>query len=87
MFYRRLTMKLFADKRHLVKWTRAAIIRAIRTFAQSLLGVITVAPKLGFADIGWSGALSIAGVAALTSILTSFVDLPEGLPENVKGGK
>ena len=46
--------------------------RAIKTFAQSLLGVIGVT-GLGFGDVDWGLALSAAGLAALASALTSVV--------------
>ena len=46
--------------------------RAIKTFAQSLLGVIGVT-GLGFGDVDWGLALSAAGLAALASVLTSVV--------------
>lgn len=46
--------------------------RALKTFAQSLLAVISVT-GLGFGDVDWPLALSAAGLAALASVLTSVV--------------
>lgn len=50
--------------------------RAIKTFAQTLLADIAVGQ--GFEDINWLRALSIAGVAALISVLTSVASRPFG---------
>lgn len=47
--------------------------RAIKTAAQSLLAVLGVT-GLGFGDVDWAASLSVAGVAALASILTSIVN-------------
>lgn len=58
------------------EWAVAALIRAIKTFAQTALGFITIGAM--FSEIDWMKALSVAGVAAVYSILTSIVT---GLPE------
>lgn len=58
------------------KFVKAAIIRAIRTFAQSMLSMITVGAALS--DINWIMALSISAVATVYSLLTSIAT---GLPE------
>lgn len=50
--------------------------RAIKTFAQTLVADVTVGQ--GFEDINWLRALSIAGVAALISVLTSIASRPFG---------
>ena len=47
--------------------------RAVKTFAQSLLAVVSVT-GLTFGAIDWGVALSAAGLAALASILTSIVN-------------
>ena len=48
----------------------AAIERAIRTFAQSIIAVVSVA---GFtpADVDWKQLLAVGGIAAGVSLLTS----------------
>lgn len=56
-------------------WWRAAAIRAARTFAQALLA--ECGAGLAFSEIAWPRALSVAGVAAVLSILTSLAGLPE----------
>ena len=58
------------------RFWRAAIIRAVRTFAQALLAAIPVGIAIN--QIGWADALGIAATAAVLSILTSLATkLPE----------
>lgn len=59
----------------------AAAIRALHTFAQSALGMITVGSA--FADVNWIQVLSVSGVAAIVSFLKSIAF---GLPEVKKAG-
>ena len=54
----------------------AALIRALRTFLQTLGGGIVVGAA--FSDIQWLHLVSVAGVAAIASLLMS---LGGGLPE------
>lgn len=62
------------------KFTKAALIRALRTFAQTASGMITVGALLN--DIEWTVLLSASAVAAIYSILTSIATgLPEVPPE------
>ena len=58
------------------KWLVAALIRAVRTFAQTFASMIAVGAA--FSEIDWLRALSVSGVAFVLSILTS---LATGLPE------
>lgn len=58
------------------QWAKAAAIRAVRTFAQTFVGFITVGAA--FDEVQWLRSLSVSGVACLLSILTS---LATGLPE------
>lgn len=57
------------------KWIKAAGIRAIRTAAQTALGLITVGAVM--ADINWITVGSAALVAGIYSLLTSVAGLPE----------
>lgn len=57
------------------KWWEAAGTRAIKTFAQTALAMITVGAA--FTEIDWVNVLSVAGVAAVYSLLTSLSGLPE----------
>lgn len=58
------------------KWIVAALIRAVRTFAQTFVGFIAVGAALE--EVQWLRALSVSGAACVLSILTS---LATGLPE------
>ena len=49
--------------------------RAIETFAQVLVGSLTVG--VGILDIDWRGALGLTATATLISILTSIADAKE----------
>ena len=54
----------------------AALIRAVRTFAQAFISAVGVGAA--FSEVEWLKALSVSGVAFILSILTS---LATGLPE------
>ena len=54
----------------------ATLERAVKTFAQSLIGALAVAS--GLTDAPWSAALSAAGLATLVSVLTSVVSAGVG---------
>jgi hypothetical protein len=61
-----------------LNWLKAALVRAFKTFAQSLLALLTLnKPVGGIIDIAWIPLLSVACLAAFMSILTSIVGLPE----------
>ena len=63
-------------KRNWGKWALAALIRAVRTFAQTFAGCIAVGAAME--EVQWLRALSVSGAAAVLSILTSIAT---GLPE------
>lgn len=56
-------------------WWKAAGVRAIKTAAQVVLGMITVGMSAG--EVDWVNMASVALVAALYSLLTSLAGLPE----------
>ena len=58
------------------EWIKAAGIRAIRTFAQTAVGIIG-GEMVGLLDVDWIGVLSVAATAAILSLLTSVAGLPE----------
>lgn len=61
-------------------WLKAALIRAIRTFAESALAYIgTGAIVLG--DVNWLGVLSAGTFGFITAVLLALAGLPE--EENV----
>lgn len=57
------------------KWTKAAAIRAIKTFAQTAASMLTVGAAIN--EISWCYVGSVAFVAGIYSILTSVAGLPE----------
>lgn len=56
-------------------WLKAAGIRALKTFCQTAVSMLTVGQAL--LDINWVHILSVSGVACICSILTSIAGLPE----------
>lgn len=62
------------------QWWRAAGIRAIKTAAQTAVALIGTG-AVGFTDLDWARIASVAGVAAVLSLLTSVAGLPEVQPE------
>ena len=64
------------------KWAKAALVRAIRTFAQSALAYIgTGAVVLG--DVNWLAALSAGAMGFVLAWLFALAGLPEVEPENI----
>ena len=57
------------------EWAIAALIRALRTFAQTFAGCIAVGAAVE--EVQWLRALSVSGVAFVLSILTILGGLPE----------
>lgn len=61
------------------EWVKAALIRAVRTFAESALAYIgTGAVVLG--DVNWLAALSAGGFGFVCAILLALAGLPEVKP-------
>ena len=56
-------------------WAKAAAVRAIKTFCQTALSMLTVGQAV--IEVNWLNVLSVSAVAAIISILTSFAGLPE----------
>lgn len=63
-----------------MEWLKAAAIRAVKTFAQSVLSVFSVGMALS--EVDWKYAVSVGAVAFIYSLLTSLAGLPE-----VEGGR
>lgn len=57
------------------EWLKAAGIRAIKTFAQVAVSLLTVGQA--FYEVNWVNVLSISVTAAIISLLTSVAGLPE----------
>lgn len=58
-----------------VKWIKAAGIRAVKTMAQTAIGVIGAGAIL--TDVNWQAVLSASVLAGIVSILTSISGIPE----------
>ena len=59
-----------------IRFWKAASIRAVKTFAQAFLAVISTTTMIS--DVNWKLALDSAAFSALCSLLTSIA---AGLPE------
>lgn len=57
------------------KWLKAAGIRALKTFCQTAISMITVGATL--TEVDWVTIGSVSLVAAILSLLTSLAGLPE----------
>lgn len=66
-------------KRDWKKWALAALIRAVKTFAQTFVGSIAVGAAMD--EVQWLRALSVSGVAFVLSWMTSLAGLPEAEDE------
>lgn len=59
-----------------MKWFKAALIRALKTFCQTAAGMVGGA-SIGILEVEWTAVLSVSATAAVLSILTSIAGLPE----------
>lgn len=57
------------------KWIKAALVRCVRTVAQTSVATIGAAAVLS--DVNWIMVVSASLLAGLLSILTSVAGLPE----------
>ena len=62
-----------------IEWALRAGVRAIKTAAQSAIGIIGASVAMG--EVDWALAGSAALLAAIVSLLTSIAGIPE-----VEGG-
>ena len=58
-----------------LEWFKVALVRAIKTMAQTALGMITVG--MAASEIQWVYVGSVSLVAGIYSMLTSIAGLPE----------
>ena len=56
-------------------WWKAALVRALKTLAQTAVATVGTAAVL--AEVNWLAVASASALAALLSLLTSLAGLPE----------
>lgn len=57
------------------KWAKAAAVRAVKTVAQTAVGVIGTSAAMG--AVNWTMVASSATLAGIVSLLTSVAGIPE----------
>lgn len=57
------------------KWFKAALVRAIKTVAQTAIG--TIGSSMILSAVDWKIVISASALAGLLSLLTSTAGLPE----------
>ncbi len=62
-------------KQRLLKWIKAAAIRAAKTVAQTAVAMIPVGVSIE--EVGWAAVIGTAALAGICSLLTSVAGLPE----------
>lgn len=62
--------------KNFLNWLKAAGIRAIKTIAQTAVGMLS-GEMLGIMDADWLAVASVSAMAGVVSMLTSVAGLPE----------
>lgn len=62
-------------KSKMIKWAKAAAVRALKTIAQT--AVATIGTSAMIASVNWKVVISASLLAGILSVLTSLAGLPE----------
>lgn len=62
-------------KRNWEQWAKAAGVRAVKTFAQSMVALLPAAATI--TAVNWKVTVGTAALAGLASLFTSIAGLPE----------
>ena len=63
------------QKEKIIKWLKAASVRALKTMAQT--SIATIGTSAVLSQVSWAMVVSTAVMSGLLSILTSVAGLPE----------
>lgn len=58
-----------------IQWIRAAVVRAVRTMAQTFVATIGTAAVMG--DVNWPMVASASVLSGILSLATSVAGIPE----------
>ena len=64
------------SKDYWVRWGKAALVRALKTFAQTAAALLG-AGAVNVISVDWASIAGISATAAVVSLLTSLAGLPE----------
>ena len=63
------------NKEYLIRWIKAAGVRAIKTVAQTAVALLPAAAMI--TDVDWKVVAGTAALAGVASLLTSLAGIPE----------